>query len=145
MPKNPDALYERWCVSKDSVLHEVGGAQNSVSYKVVPTSSLRSFFESAAYHVNLQSEEFYQTLRELYHGSSSSLSVLDFLVKDLNVLRVELFMFGERYLGDWPSVKLKSLMSDRRHLAELFVQRIVLEENQLGPLLKRYQKVGCQD
>lgn len=145
MSNNLDALYKRWCLSKDSVLQEVGGSQNSFSSRVLPTYSLRRSFESAGCHVNLQSDEFYHIMRVLSHGNSSSLNILDFLAKDLNVLRVELFVFGERYLGDWPAIKMKSSMSDWRRLAEMIVQRIALEESQLGPLLKRGQKVGCQE
>ena len=138
-----DVLYDRWFASKNSVAGQMLQNQNSASV-VLSTVKIRGLFESAGHHAAIQSDEFYQTLRVSHQGNPSAIKILDFLLQDLKMLRVELFAFAERYLGDRPAGQIKILHNDWAHLIERITQRIELEENQLGVLLRRDQKVGCQ-
>ncbi len=138
-----DVLYDRWFASKNSVAEEMLRNEGVVS-GVIPTAKIRCLFESASRHVSVQSDDFYQILRKAYEENPSANHVLDFLFHDLKMLRVGLFTFGERFLGDRSMGYVRISRSDWGYLTASIAQRIALEENQLGPLLKRDQKVGCQ-
>lgn len=128
-------LYERWSASKDSLASEI--LQKDHSSSLADTTFMaRRLFESSSHHVAFQSESFYQDLRMTHQGSPSARNMIDLLFQDLKMLRVELFTFGEHYLGDQP---LRLVKISQRNLAQLsatIAQRIAFEENQLGPLLK---------
>lgn len=136
MHNDRNVLYDRWFASKASLVQELLQKQ-SFFLGTAPASGINRLFESASRHVFIQSDDFYKSLRMAHQGDSSADNIIGFLFNDLRMLRVALFTFGERYLGDRPAGITKIIPAELNQLTESVAQRITLEENLLAPLLKR--------
>lgn len=103
-------------------------------------SALREMREAFLSHIGLEDTEFYVKLRRKANLNQDLIRTLDFIIKDLENLKISSLIFFEKYSGEDVPLLEKEFASDFHHFYEKVLKRIDLEENQLFPLFGRYIK-----
>src|SRR3989338_8941375 len=89
-------------------------------------------------HMSLEDTEFYINLRRRVQLSNDLVRTLDFLVKDLEDLKIAALIFFEKYASEEVGYLEKEFAADFHHFYQRVLRRIELEEEQLFPLFGKY-------
>jgi len=104
------------------------------------SSALKEIKEAFLAHMSLEDAEFYVNLRRKVQLSQDLIRTLDFLIKNLEDLKISSLIFFEKYTSQEADFMEKEFASDFHNFYEKIRKRIELEENQLFPLFGKYIK-----
>lgn len=107
---------------------------NSNSEKLI-AGRISDFCDHAAGHISLQSEGFYRVLKAHHRNNSSALKKIDFFENDLKELRVQLFVFVEKYFSDKSIRNVRALILSFNEISKNVLNRVDVENSQLLPLI----------
>lgn len=102
------------------------------------SGALREIKEAFLAHMNLEDAEFYVNLRRKVQLGQDLVRTLDFLIKNLEEMKISSLIFFEKYATHEADFMEKEFALDFHNFYERVVKRIDLEENQLFPLFGRY-------
>ena len=139
-----NSLFKEFILTKQLTLDAMAQARAVVRNDKIMIEKIKYFLERASRHIFVQSGEFYGFLRDQHQGGSSALKMIDFFEMDLKELRVQLFTFSEKYLGDMPVRNTRVLILDFLALSRIVLERVNVEDSQLVPLLGSSTKVRCE-
>ncbi len=87
-------------------------------------------------YMGRQDEQFYARLRNFYQSNHPATKIIDFLTQDIKMLKVQTFVFFEKYGPSNPLEQGKNFVRDLREYYQLLSERFRVEEDHLVPLLK---------
>ena len=125
---------------QDLITDDIKDVRLCMSQYPVAWEKLKSLHVHLAQYMVLQNDEFYRQLKASYEGQRSPCNIISFFAQDFNALRVKLFIFGEKYLGDLYLQHEKSFAKDFEAITEEIRLRFQMEEAQLFGLLMRAPK-----
>jgi len=120
------------------ILDSLERIKNIVSDHVLASLALKEMKEAFLSHMSTEDSEFYLKLRRRVNLSEDLLRTLDFIIKDLESLKISSLVFFEKYCGENSQLLEKDFSVDFRHFHEKVLKRIELEETQLFPLFGKY-------
>jgi hemerythrin-like domain-containing protein len=104
------------------------------------SNALKEIKETFLAHMSLEDSEFYLKLRRKVKLSQDLVRTLDFLVQNLEELKISSLIFFEKYNQQEIGFMEKDFAADFHHFCEKVSRRIELEEGQLFPLFGKYIK-----
>lgn len=134
---NLKELYEQLLLTRQLTMDAVEQVQavlNSNSEKLI-FGRIKDFCNHATRHISLQSEGFYRVLKAHHQRNASALKKIDFFENDLKELRVQLFVFIEKYFSDKPVRNTRHLILGFNELARTVLSRVDVENSLLFPLI----------
>jgi len=95
------------------------------------------FQQTLLSHFEKQNTEFFQKLELFFQNEKQEFKMIEFLKKDLNEMKVEVFTFFEKHPCDMGDINPGSFSRDFSQLAHNLVVRIKIEEEYLFSLLEK--------
>ena len=134
MISNLEKIHNELIVTHQLTMDAIAQAQTEMKSDKFAVARIKIFCDYAIRHVSVQSEGFYRILKAHHHGNSSALKKIGFFEDDLKELRVNLFVFIEKYFSDKPVRNMRPLIADFKEISENILNRINVENSQLLPL-----------
>lgn len=84
-----------------------------------------------------EDEEFYNQLKNFFAEDREVLKMIEFLIHDLNDLKIQFLIFSEKHAGDLANQSGRNFVKDFRDFSSAVIARVKMEEDRLIPLLAR--------
>jgi hypothetical protein len=106
--------------------------------------ALKEMKEAFLAHVALEDTEFYVNLRRKARLSDDLIRTLDFLVRDLEGLKISSLIFFEKHAKEQTEYMERDFAADFHNFYQKVLRRVELEEEQLFPLFGKYIRQSSQ-
>lgn len=133
-----DNLIDTFKTDHQNILNGLERIKNIGTDYSSMSSALSDMKETFLAHMGLEDAEFYVKLRRRVKLSLDLLRTLDFLIKDLEELKITSLVFFEKYTNQELESLAREFAQDFHGFYDKIVRRIDLEENQLFPLFGKY-------
>lgn len=102
-------------------------------------SKLHALDDMLASHIGRQDREFYEQLTSFYADDCKASKMLEFLIYDLNELRIQHLGFFDKYLYGVSGIGVRNFPKDLKGFGDKIILRLTMEEDYLFPLLENYR------
>ena len=119
-----------------AALDQVYSVSRSYPKAILKLHELNDMLSS---HIGRQDREFYEQLTSFYADDNKTSKMLEFLIYDLNELRIQHLEFFDKYLYGVSERGARNFSKDLKEFGDKIVLRVTMEEDYLFPLLKNYR------